>query len=72
MVSLMMVGETLWVRLVLPGAVEKFGRQWLYFEFSCFVVLEGKKIVVMFLLVVDSLSTGQLVQIEVYLKRVKL
>ena len=63
MVSLLIVRETLWVRLVLPGAVVKFGHQGLQFAFVDFVVLVESSVMVMYQINVDLLSTNLLLHI---------
>ena len=70
MASLLIVGETLWVHLVLPGAVVKFGRQWLQNAFVGFVVSTESSVLMMYLLNVNFLSTNLAMHIVISLIRV--
>ena len=67
MVSLLIVGESLWVCLGLPGIVEKFFHQWLMFALDDFVVLAESSVVMMYQVNLDLLSTNLLMHIEVRL-----
>ena len=58
MANLLKAGETLSVRLVLPGAVVKFGRQWLLFAFVDFVVSAESLVMLKNQVNVGSLSTN--------------
>ena len=72
MAILLTVGETLRVRLVLLGAVVKFGRQGLHFVFVELMVSTEKSVPVMYQVSVDLLSTSLLMHIVVRLIHVHL
>ena len=67
MANLLEAGETLWFRLVLPGAVVKFGRQWLLFAFVGSLVSAESLVMLMYQIDLDSLSTNLSMQIVVRL-----
>ena len=67
MANLLRAGETLSVRLVLPGAVVKFGRQWLLIAFVGFVVSAESLVMLMYQVNVDWLSTNLSMHIAVRL-----
>ena len=67
MVGLLIVGITSWVRLVLPGAVVKFGRQWPNFAVGGFMVYGKNHEVVLYQVIVGLLSTSQLMRMELHL-----
>ena len=58
MAGLLIAGEILWVRLVLPGAVVNFGRHWLLFAFVGFAVSAESLVLLMYQVNVDLLSTN--------------
>ena len=58
MASLLRARKSLWLRLVLPGAVVKFGPQGLLFAFVGFVVSAESLVMLMYQANVDSLSTN--------------
>ena len=70
MASLLIVGESLWVCLGLPGFVVQFFHQWLRFAFDDFVVSAESSVVMMYKVNLDLLSTSLLMHIEVRLKYV--
>ena len=71
MAKLLRRGETLWVKLVLPGVVVKFGRQWLLFAFVGFVVSAESLVMLINQVNLDSLSTNLSVHIVVHLIHVR-
>ena len=56
MANLLIAGETFWIRLVLPGPLVKFGRQWLVVAFVGFVVSAESSVMLMYRVNVGSLS----------------
>ena len=62
-----MVEETLWVRLLLPGAVVKFSLQQLRLASEYFVVLTESSMMVIYQVNVDLLSTNIFMRIEMRL-----
>ena len=67
MASLLRAGETLWVRLVLRGAVVKISRRWLLFAFVDCVVSTDSLVMLMYQANVGSLSTNLSMQVVVRL-----
>ena len=72
MVFWLIVSETLWVPLVLRGAVVKISCQWLQFGFADFVVSVESSVMVMYQVNVDLLSTILLLHIVERLIQVRL
>ena len=69
-VSLLIVGETFWVCLVLPGAVVKIGHQWLLFAFVGFVVSTESLVKLMYQVKLDLQFTNLSMLIVVRLTHV--